>query len=283
MTPAVTASSKGDEAAGSAEGPLAALLASQCHILCLCKCLQKGLGHLLRMRILPTDFPVGGVAPGKDKELFAWLLFFDLCFQWDVVLGLLGVSAKQPRWVTCRLIQTHDLASLSPHRSAIPRRVLGHFQLRRGSRRCAGSDGLFGQWQSQVPEPSLQRPHRCAALRLPPSTAAGSAGTAGHAGGWWWAWLGTKGRVSSHVWASPLGVGGCTGQSLCLEEDSLEYPIRLSLSPCPFPSRTQWERRPPSWWSLCWVRCARHTWRSSMKVGALGGQRGLGEAVAGDG
>lgn len=121
MVPAITASPKGDEVAGSAEGTLAALLASQCQILCFCKHPQQGLGHLLQLRILPTGFPVGGMAPDKDKELFAWLLFFELRFEWNMVLGSLGVSVRQLRWVTCRLIQTHDLASLSLHRGAIPR------------------------------------------------------------------------------------------------------------------------------------------------------------------
>lgn len=51
---------------------------------------QKGLGHILQLRILPTGFPVGAVAPDKDKELFSWLPFVEPPFEWDVMLGSLG-------------------------------------------------------------------------------------------------------------------------------------------------------------------------------------------------
>lgn len=95
VIPAVAASSQRDEAAGAAAGPLAALLASPCRVCSLCKCLQKGFGHLLQLTVWLTAFPAGVVAPDKNKEHFSWLLFLKPRFEWDMMLYFMGGVCQQ--------------------------------------------------------------------------------------------------------------------------------------------------------------------------------------------
>lgn len=91
VIPAAIASSQRDEAAGAAGGSLAALLASQCQVCSLCKCLQKVFGPLLQLTVWLSLFPAGVMALDKNNELFSWLLFLKSHFEWDMMLCFWGV------------------------------------------------------------------------------------------------------------------------------------------------------------------------------------------------
>lgn len=137
-----------------------------------------------------------------------------------MVLGSLGVSVKHPRWVT----QTQDLSipfsaqGCDPSPSSWP--LPTQQRLKKTCRFCwtlwamaipstrtKSTKASLSCCHAPPPEPSSWLCRRSWSCRW----AVGLAGGEGQC------------QLPRLSWASPLGVGGCPVQPLCLEKDSLEY------------------------------------------------------------